>query len=106
MKLISALKKEYLLLARDLPALLIILIMPVVLVVIVTVAQDSAVRNSRETKTEILFVDKGNSAFSRMLEENLDKSGLYKIIKSQGDEPFSESEAINCISKGEVLTTS
>jgi ABC-2 type transport system permease protein len=102
-KLLSALHKEYLLLIRDLPALLIILIMPVALVVIVTVAQNSAVKNSRETKTEVLFVDNGKSDFSAKLAENLTNSGLYTIVTNLDNKPINESEAIHQVVNGKSL---
>ena len=84
-KLISAFKKELLLLIRDIPGLLILFLMPVVLVMIVTVAQQNAVKNSRESRTNVLFIDKAHSAASVSLERDLTNSGIFSLVKKQDD---------------------
>jgi len=46
---------------------------------IVTLAQQNALKSSKETKTDILFIDHAHSSFSRLLRQNLDSSGLYRL---------------------------
>ena len=80
-KLLAALYKEILILYRDLPGLLILFLMPVILILIVTVAQENAMKWSKESKSEILFVDQSHSATSKAIGQSLDNSGFYTLIK-------------------------
>ena len=73
----SALRKEFLILIRDIPGLAILFIMPVLLIMIVTLAQQNALKSSKESKTDVLFIDHAHSVFSKLLKQNLDSSGLY-----------------------------
>ena len=100
-KLFSAFTKEFLLLIRDIPGLLILFIMPVTLVLIVTVAQENASKKTRERKTNVLFVDEVPSEFTKSLEENIVKSGIYNLIKSTGKNKLNESTAMKLIAKGD-----
>ena len=81
-KLFAALYKETLILFRDLPGLLILFLMPVILILIVTVAQENAVKWSRESKSEILVLDESRSVISNTITQSLEKSGFYKLIKT------------------------
>ena len=83
LRILSALKKEFLILIRDIPGLAILFIMPVLLIMIVTLAQENALKSSKESKTDILFIDHAHSAFSRLLRQNLDSSGLYNLVTRQ-----------------------
>lgn len=82
-RLLSAFRKEFLILIRDIPGLAILFIMPVLLIMIVTLAQKNALKSSKESKTDVLFVDHSHSAFSKLLQQNLDSSGLYRLVYNQ-----------------------
>ena len=97
-KLLSALRKETLILIRDVPGLLILFIMPVLLILVVIVAQQNAVKSSRESKTEILFVDNSHSASSKAIEQNLENSGFFILIKKNKNVPLDGNGAMNLIS--------
>jgi ABC-2 type transport system permease protein len=81
-KLLASLRKEFLVLVRDLPGLALLFLMPILLIVVVTLAQQNALRTSRENKTDILFLDLSNSDFTKSLQENLDSSGLFSPVRS------------------------
>ncbi len=76
----SSFTKEFLILIRDIPGLAILFIMPVLLIMIVTLAQKNALKSSKESKTDVLFIDHSHSVFSRLLQQNLDSSGLYRLV--------------------------
>ena len=82
-RLLPAFIKEFLILIRDIPGLAILFLMPVLLIIIVTLAQQNALKSSKESKTEVLFIDHARSHFSRLLKQNLDSSGLYILISNQ-----------------------
>jgi ABC-2 type transport system permease protein len=97
-KLLSALRKETLILVRDIPGLVILFIMPVLLILVVIVAQENAVKSSRETKTEILFVNQSHSTASKVIEQALEKSGFFKLIKTLRYSSVDEHSAMELIS--------
>lgn len=80
LRLLSALKKEFLILVRDIPGLAILFLMPVLLILIVTLAQEKALKSSKESKTDVVFIDNSHSAFSKLLRQDLDSSGLFHLI--------------------------
>lgn len=100
-RLLSLFRKEFLILIRDLPGLAILFIMPVLLIMIVTLAQQNALKSSKESKTEVLFIDYAHSEFSRLLKQNLDSSGLYSLISNNAGNPMNNEMARKNISKGE-----
>ena len=100
-KLLSALRKEFLILIRDIPGLAILFIMPVLLILVVTVAQNNALKSSKESKTDILFIDLAHSSFSRLLQQNLDSSGLYRLITQRNSLRLDDKIAEQMIGDGD-----
>jgi ABC-2 type transport system permease protein len=100
-RLLSALRKEFLILIRDIPGLAILFIIPVLLIMIVTLAQQNALKSSKELKTEILFIDQAHSFFSKLLKQNLDSSGLYRLVSSLSDIPVDYETARKKIGDGD-----
>jgi ABC-2 type transport system permease protein len=100
-RLLSSLRKEFLILIRDIPGLAILFIMPVLLIIIVTLAQMNALKSSKESKTEVLFIDHAHSLFSKLLQQNLDSSGLYILVTSQANVPVKDEIARKKIGDGD-----
>ena len=100
-KLLSALRKETLVLIRDVPGLLILFIMPVLLILVVVVAQENALKASRETKTGVLFVDKSHTETSKAIEQSLANSGFYTLVKEDKGRSIDEKRASDLISEGD-----
>ena len=99
-KLWFILKKEFLLLFRDVPGLIILFLMPVLLIFVVTLAQENALR-SQNSKTNILFVDESNTTLSNKIKANLDSSGFFHTVTVAGMMPVNYSLAKTLIEKGE-----
>jgi ABC-2 type transport system permease protein len=100
-RLLSAFRKEFLILIRDIPGLAILFIMPVLLIIIVTLAQQNALKSSKESKTEILFIDHAHTPFSDLLRQNLDSSGLYSLISTKAKFPMNDEMARKKIGDGD-----
>ena len=100
-RLLSALRKEFLILIRDIPGLAILFIMPVLLIIIVTLAQQNALKSSKESKTEILFTDHAHTSFSKLLRQNLDSSGLYVVVTNTDKVPADDEIARKKIGDGD-----
>ena len=100
-KLFAALYKEFLILSRDLPGLLILFLMPGILILIVTVAQENAMKWSKESKSDLLFVDRSNSATSKAIRQSLENSGFYNPITDYHQQSLNEETVTTLIAKGQ-----
>src|SRR5512138_1621088 len=74
----AGVKKEFLLLCRDLPGLAILFVMPLLLILVVTLAQETALKN-QSPATEILFLDRSHTAISESIASDLRSSGLFRV---------------------------
>jgi ABC-2 type transport system permease protein len=99
-KFYASLVKEVLILFRDFPGLAILFIMPIVLIMITTVAQENALKASRETKTELLFVDKSHSVTSEGIKESLESSGFFHLNLDENGQELNETATRNFVRKG------
>jgi ABC-2 type transport system permease protein len=81
MKLIGGIiKKEILLLVRDLPGLIILFVMPTVLIFVITGTQENAFRSLDNNSSAILFVDEDHDSIGVSLEKGLEKSNYFSIV--------------------------
>ena len=63
-KLWASIYKEFLLLTRDLGGLTILFVMPLVLIITITLIQDSSFKSIQESKIPILIVDNDKGMIS------------------------------------------
>ena len=94
-KLLSATYKEFLLLKRDLGGLAILFIMPLVLVVTVTLIQDSSFKQINNVKIPILFVDNDKAEVSKQIIDNLKQSKSFELVTSINHKEINETQANN-----------
>ena len=99
-KLWFILKKEMLLLFRDIPGLIILFLMPVLLIFVVTLAQENALK-SQNARTRILFVDDQKSPFTAKLHSNLDSSGFFQTVTEINNLPVNPVQAKAVIGHGD-----
>ncbi|MEN2398422.1 ABC transporter permease [Flavobacterium sp. MC2016-06] len=92
--------KEFLLLKRDLGGLIILFIMPLVLVITVTLIQDSTFKSVSDTKIQILLVDKDKGSVSKTVFDNLEKSNLFTVVTQIDNKPITEELAKEAVYKG------
>jgi ABC-2 type transport system permease protein len=78
-KLYSSLRKELLLLINDKVGLALMFLMPLLLVFIITIIQDSAYKIMNENQIPLLVVNHDNGKEGGKLVDLLKKSGLFKI---------------------------
>lgn len=83
MKLIYSIYKEYKILIRDKAGLAIMFLMPVALIIIITLIQDSTFRSVNEASVPVLIVDRDNDSLSMILEKSLLQSKFFSITKKQ-----------------------
>tara|TARA_R110000751_G_scaffold295678_1_gene404345 strand:+ start:11501 stop:12769 length:1269 start_codon:yes stop_codon:yes gene_type:complete len=94
-KLWASIYKELLLLSRDIGGLAILFVMPLVLVVTITLIQDSTFRSINDTKIPILWVDNDKGEVSKSIYDGLAASKSFTIIHKESD-----SEAKELVFKG------
>ena len=94
-KLWASTYKEFLLLIRDLGGLAILFIMPLLLLIVITLVQDSTFKAIQDTKIPILLVDNDKGKVSSTILENLNTSNSFEVLKKN-----TEDEARDLVSKG------
>jgi ABC-2 type transport system permease protein len=92
--------KEFLLLRRDLGGLIILFVMPLVLVITVTLIQDSTFKTVSDSKIEILLIDNDKGDVSKTVFENLEKSSLFTVVTKIDNELITEEIAKEAVYKG------
>jgi len=94
-KLWSSIKKEVLLLKRDLGGLVILFVMPLVLIITITLIQDSTFKTVNDSKIPILVVDNDNGEVSKVIRKNLEECNSFEVISKPN-----ENEAKELVFKG------
>lgn len=101
MKLLWAvIKKEFLLLVRDIPGLIILFLMPAILILAVTGTQENAFRKLYDNKSDVLFVDLDHGYLGKTIEDGLNTSGYFHVIREMKGIPLDTATARNEISSG------
>ncbi|WP_339713609.1 ABC-2 transporter permease [uncultured Kriegella sp.] len=85
-KLWASTYKEILLLVRDIGGLAILFLMPLLLLIVITLVQDSTFKTITDTKLPILMVDYDKGTVSENIHENLAESNSFQIISKTSEE--------------------
>ncbi len=92
--------KEFLLLKRDIGGVVTLFLMPLVLIITVTLIQDSTYKKGEEVKIPILLVDNDKGNVSKTLFDNLKKSDVFSVVTAFDNKPITETEAKEAVFKG------
>ncbi|NTU60121.1 MAG: ABC-2 transporter permease [Deltaproteobacteria bacterium] len=101
MKLAGAFVKELRLLWRDRWGMGLMLLMPTLLVLILTLAQEDAFKTVKATSVAVLWVDEDGRTFSRDLEDGLARSGYFRLTRTLGARPLTREEALSSVARGD-----
>ena len=85
-KFLASTYKEFTLLTRDFGGIVILFVMPIVLIVTITLIQDSSFKTISDTKIPILIVDNDNGDVSKNIIKGLRDSNAFEIIKEAEEE--------------------
>lgn len=99
MKLLYSIYKEYKVLIRDKAGLAILFLMPVVLILVMTLIQDSTFKSVNESSVPVLVVDNDQDSLSLKLKRYLQQSNFFKLT----DTVLSYQDAKQEILKGHYL---
>jgi len=84
-KLWASTYKEFLLLTRDIGGIAILFIMPLVLIVTITLIQDSTFKTVNESKIPILLVDNDKGTISETIYKGLKESNSFEVILKENE---------------------
>ncbi|RKS96885.1 ABC transporter permease [Chryseobacterium defluvii] len=88
--------KEILLLKRDIGGIVIIFVMPLLLIVTITLIQDSTFKNLEGSKIPIIFIDNDKSEVSKNIKKELENNKTFQLLTN-----FNEKSAQNAVFSGE-----
>jgi ABC-2 type transport system permease protein len=92
--------KEVLLLIRDLAGLLIIFLMPMVLVFVMALIQDSTFRKMDETRLSVLFIDEDGELVGPAIHDGLDSSKMISLHTTYEGIELDRQKLIELVSEG------
>ncbi|MEX2349721.1 MAG: ABC transporter permease [Flavobacteriaceae bacterium] len=99
-KLKRSIIKEILLQFRDPGGLIILFVMPLVLIITITLIQDSTFRSVSDTSIPILLVDNDHGTISKTVKEQLEANGAFEMLSEINGTPISENFASEAVFKG------
>ncbi|PWN66992.1 ABC transporter permease [Chryseobacterium phosphatilyticum] len=88
--------KEILLLKRDIGGIVIIFVMPLLLIVTITLIQDSTFKNLEGSKIPIIFIDNDKSEVSKNIKGELENSKTFQLLTN-----FNEKSAQEAVFSGD-----
>jgi len=102
-KLLAAIKKEALILLRDRVGLAVLFIMPMILIFVMTLIQDSAFKSLNERGIPILFVDEDKDTLGVSIEQGLRNSGMCTFNNTIDGVPATAEQLEKAVSDGKFL---
>jgi len=82
MRLKASVIKEFLVLLRDIPGLIVLFIMPVAMIIVISLVQDTTIENLKGAKINILYTDYDNDILGQTLRKGLNESEMFNITDS------------------------
>jgi len=99
-KLWMSIQKELLLLRRDIGGVVILFAMPLVLIIAVTLIQQSAYERSGDSQIPILIVDNDKGDVAKSVFENMKSSNAFDLITNLDGKSLTEESARNAVFSG------
>jgi ABC-2 type transport system permease protein len=102
-KLLAAIKKEALILLRDRVGLAVLFLMPMILIFVMTLIQDSAFKSLNEKGISIVFVDNDKDSLGYSIEQGLRNSDMCTFNNSINGQPATTETAKKAVADGKFL---
>ena len=100
-KLLGSVRKELIILLRDIPALIVLFLLPLFLVIVVTLTQEKALSKLDQSIISIVMVDDDGSSLGKSIEGGLIDSKFFDIIKTSNGKKLDRAKAKDMIHNGE-----
>ena len=89
-KLLASAYKEFLLLTRDIGGLAVLFLMPLLLVITITLIQDSTFKTIKQNKIPIILVDNDKGEVSQNILQNLKSSEMFELTEHSSEKLVQE----------------
>lgn len=99
-KLVASIKKEILLLLRDWGGLGILFVMPAILLIVITLIQQSTFKDTSQSIMPLVLVNNDQGEIGRSVEENISNTENLKLINQWKDQNIDENLAQQLVSDG------
>jgi ABC-2 type transport system permease protein len=99
-QLIAVIQKELLLLARDRAGLLVLFVMPAVLVVVITLVQENALKSIGESQTRILLIDGDGQSLGRQIADALKATEGVMVTETLDGRTPDRPRALELVAQG------
>jgi ABC-2 type transport system permease protein len=100
-RLLAVIQKELLVLGRDKAGLLVLFVMPAVLVVIITLVQENALKTMGESDTRILLIDDDGQALGQQIADVLETSEGVIVERPREDRVAQREQAMKSVARGD-----
>ncbi|QRM88872.1 ABC transporter permease subunit [Lacinutrix sp. WUR7] len=84
-KLWASAYKEYLLLIKDFGGLVVLFVMPLVLIITITIIQDSTFKTISDAKIPVLIVDNDKGTVAQTIQDGLATSNTFQVIVKENE---------------------
>jgi ABC-2 type transport system permease protein len=102
-KLLAIIRKEFLILLRDKIGLMILFAMPITLILVMTLIQDSAFKTINEKGIPIVFVNNDKDTLGNTILNGLKSSDFCQVSTSKDGKDFTFTSAQKAVANGEFL---
>lgn len=99
-KLWYNIRKELLILMRDLPGLAILFLMPLMLIIVITLTQENAMHSLNGANIDILFIDHDNNTIGDLVHEGLSTSDEINLITEYKSKALTDSTINLLVAEG------
>ena len=100
LKFIASIYKEFLVLIRDIGGLIILFLMPVAMIFIITLVQDSTFRSIKEAEIPLLLVNMDKDTMGNVIERGLIESNFFTLETEINDIDATETTLKQAVSDG------
>jgi ABC-2 type transport system permease protein len=100
LRIATSIYKEFLLLIRDKAGLAILFLMPMFLIFVMTLIQDSTYKKLDETQLNVLFLDLDQDSLGYGIEKGLSASGFFAVHRQVNDKPLNPETINKFVSEG------
>ena len=100
LRLLSSIYKEFLVLIRDRAGLAILFIMPLVLILIMTLIQDSSFKSIKQVNISMILVNNDNDSLGQAISKGLYTSEFFQIVEKIDGEKITEERAKELVAQG------
>lgn len=93
--------KEFLILIRDIPGLVLLFALPMVLILVITLTQENAYKKISDNKVGLIFIDNDRKELGQTIEKGLNESGYFEVIKEYRNKAIDRDRANELLTQGD-----